>query len=180
MIKPLDYAKELIAAATTKLDVTVDATCGTGKDSLFLASISKKVYSFDIQEIAIEKSMKLFKGNEVKNIELIKDSHENILNYVEEKISGIIFNLGYLHDGDKEICTKANTTLKAVEKSLSILKIKGLCLIIINSLHNEGKQEKAELINFSSSLNENDYQVMMYNYLNKKDSSSLMVIERLR
>ena len=45
-----------------KNSVVIDATCGNGKDTLFLVkSAAKKVYSFDIQKIAIEKTKDLLK-----------------------------------------------------------------------------------------------------------------------
>lgn len=36
--------------------VAIDATCGNGHDSVFLATEFNKVYSIDIQELAIKRS----------------------------------------------------------------------------------------------------------------------------
>ena len=96
---------------------------GKGKDTLYLSSIANKVYSFDIQDEAINQTKKLLEKNNVTNVTLIKDSHENIKEYVKEYVTGVIFNLGYLPDGDKTVTTKTETSLKAINESLTILKI---------------------------------------------------------
>ena len=46
--------KHLIKPYLKKDSITVDMTAGNGNDTLFLALNSKKVYAFDIQQVAIE------------------------------------------------------------------------------------------------------------------------------
>ena len=56
----------------------VDATAGNGYDTLFLSELNNTfVYSFDIQEIAVEKTDKLMKENHRENYKIILDGHEN-------------------------------------------------------------------------------------------------------
>ena len=40
-----------------KYDVAIDATCGNGYDSLFLANYYKKVIAIDIQPLAIKRTL---------------------------------------------------------------------------------------------------------------------------
>ena len=49
-------AHDFLAEVVTKEDIVVDATMGNGHDTLFLAKLAKKVYAFDIQEQALEKT----------------------------------------------------------------------------------------------------------------------------
>ena len=50
----LNMVKKICNENITKNDYVVDMTIGNGNDTLFLANISKKVFGFDIQDIAIK------------------------------------------------------------------------------------------------------------------------------
>ena len=80
-------------------DIAIDATLGNGKDTDFLSKYFKKVYSFEIQHIAIEN----YKNKEMQNVNLIEESHEFIDNTIKSSVDCIIYNLGYLPGGDKNI-----------------------------------------------------------------------------
>ena len=119
-------------------------TCGNGNDTLFLAKHSKKVFGFDIQDVAIDNTKKLLKENNVNNYELFNTSHDkidNVLKDYKSKISLILFNLGYLPGGDKNITTNHKITLNALRKSFNILNNKGIILIVVYP-HTEGKKEE--------------------------------------
>lgn len=133
-----------------KGDITVDATCGNGNDTLMLSKLSKKVFAFDIQKEAIENTRKLLISNNVNNVTLINSSHEfmdKLLNDYKNKISLVLFNLGYLPNGNKDITTKANTTLNAIKSSFKLLNKKGIILVVCYP-HEEGKKESKEIINY--------------------------------
>jgi len=119
MEKIIPFAHKLLEEVVTRNDITVDLTAGKGNDTLFLARISKYVFCFDIQEKAIEYSKELTK--DYNNIKFICDNHENLLKYVNTKIKGAIFNLGYLPGENKDITTKAESTLNAIKSVLAIL-----------------------------------------------------------
>ncbi len=126
-------------------DIVVDATIGNGKDTLKLANIVTKgfVFGFDIQKEALKNTKKLLKDNNITNYKLFNISHEYIFNKLmnyENKISLIVFNLGYLPKGDKSIITYYLTTLKAIDESIKLLNNKGSILIIVYP-HKEGKKE---------------------------------------
>lgn len=181
MVKVIDYAHSLIARATTKLDITVDCTMGKGKDTLYLSSFSRKVYSFDIQDEALNQTKKLLDKNNVSNVELIKDSHVNIKKYVQEYVTGIIFNLGYLPDGDKTITTTSKTSLKAILESLTLLKIGGVCCVVIYPGHPEGARE-SELLDIElRKLDQKKYDCLKYEFINWKNKPAyLIAIKRLK
>ena len=61
MEKVLEFAKTIIKNKKGNNTIGVDATCGRGKDTLFLANIFKEVYAFDIQDEAIESTKELLK-----------------------------------------------------------------------------------------------------------------------
>ena len=96
----LKQSHQYIKACVNEGDTVVDATCGNGNDTVFLAQLvgeRGRVFGFDIQDAAIENTAgKLEELKLLKRVTLIKDGHENMGNYVNENIKAVMFNLGYL------------------------------------------------------------------------------------
>lgn len=173
----LNMVKKICSENITKNDFVVDMTVGNGNDTLFLANISKKVFGFDIQNIAIENTKKLLKENNALNYELFNISHDKIndvLKEYENKIKIILFNLGYLPCGDKSITTNHETTLNAVKNSLSMLSSNGLILIVFYP-HPEGKFEAQVVLEY---LNKNKLEYKIYKNTPNMDAPYLVVINK--
>lgn len=171
----LNRAKLICQKMIKKNDITIDATCGNGNDTLFLASLSKKVIAFDIQENAITNTKKLLKENGYNNVVLINDSHSKIdiyLNDYKGKISLVMFNLGYLPGGNKDITTNHITTLDAIKKSYTLLNNKGIILIVCYP-HKEGKKESNEIIKY---INENNIEYKIYHNTSNINAPFLITI----
>lgn len=141
--KAVSYYHNLIEKLASKEKIAVDATLGNGNDSLFLAPLFKKVYSFDIQDLAIKRSKEKLKH--LKNVKIIKDNHMHLANYIEEKIDLIVFNLGYLPGSDKKICTNSYTTNNAIKNSFDKLNDDGVIIVVGYSRHLGGQKEIDEL-----------------------------------
>ena len=171
----LNMVKKICSENITKNDFVVDMTFGNGNDTLFLANISKKVFGFDIQNIAIENTKKLLKENNVDNYELFNISHDKIndvLKEYENNIKLILFNLGYLPCGDKSITTNHETTLNAVKNSFSMLSSNGLILIVFYP-HPEGKLEAQVVLEY---LNNNNNSYKIYKNTTNEEAPYLVVI----
>ena len=171
----LNMVKKICSENITKNDFVVDMTVGNGNDTLFLANISKKVFGFDIQDVAIENTKKLLRENNVYNYELFNISHEKIndvLKEYEKNIKLILFNLGYLPCGDKSITTNHKTTLNAVKNSFSMLSSNGLILIVFYP-HPEGKTEAQVVLEY---LNKNKLKYTIYKNTPNMDAPYLIVI----
>src|SRR5690554_2854277 len=102
--------------------------------------------------------------NELVN--LIHDGHENVEKHIltehKGKISGAIFNLGYLPGSDKSIVTKPKTTLQAINSILAELNKEGILVLVVYHGHSEGKKEKEQLLQFVQSLPQDSYHVLKY------------------
>lgn len=164
----------------------IDATLGNGQDSLKIAQrlgAKGHLYSFDIQAEAIERSRELLKEAKIdpSQVSLIHDSHIHFKNYLapEEKIDFIIYNLGYLPRGDKSITTVAKSTLKSVEIGLSLLKPYGVMVIAVYHGHETGKEERDQLAQYLSTLDQQHYHVFRQQFINQKNHPPfLYLIER--
>jgi len=153
----LEQAHAILTSLITKDDIIVDATMGNGHDTLFLSRIAKEVYAFDIQEDAIKKTNE--KVGNLSHVHLIHDSHLHMFDYVKE-FKGVIFNLGYLPQGDPSITTDADTTLQTLNLILPKLKKNGFIQIICYPGHPEGKIESAKLQVWKHELSMHHYQII--------------------
>jgi len=171
-----DYLKKIIVFG----DIAVDATAGLGRDTLFLAQcvgVTGKVYAFDIQEHAIIATRELLrKFNMLSNVELLHESHSNILKYVPKGVKAIMFNLGYLPGSTSKIITTPESTIKALEGALEILAYNGVITIVVYRGHEGGLRESLALIDFVSKIPKKDFCVLQGNYLNQGETSPYWII----
>ncbi len=132
----------------------VDATVGGGRDALFVASIlaeNGKIFCFDVQEKAIERSKKLFSDNKCLNCaEFFLCGHENMIDFLPRNVHGKIncffFNLGWLPNSDKSVSTKASTTIQAIKSALELADKSGCVLSILCYKAHEGGMEEFKAV----------------------------------
>ncbi|MCU9534198.1 tRNA (mnm(5)s(2)U34)-methyltransferase [Streptococcus sp. CSL10205-OR2] len=180
MKSPIQLSHDFLAEILTNQSIALDATMGNGYDTLFLAKYAKKVYAFDIQEIALKTTKEKLTASGAQNVHLILDSHENIDNYLSE-INLAIFNLGYLPKADKTIITKPDSTILALKKTLHLLKVGGRVSIMVYYGHDGGQLEKDALEHFLKNLSQEQYTVMRYQPVNQVNHPPfLIMIEKRR
>lgn len=173
------FAHKNIEDFITKEDIAVDMTAGNGSDTLFLASLCKHVYAFDIQENAICNTKRLLESVGISNVTTILDSHVNVNKHVSEKVRCAVFNLGYLPKSDKIITTTGKTTLQAINNILPLMMKNSLISITVYTGHKEGYEESILLKEFVSTLPSNTYNVLQYSNLIKKNSPYNILIEKI-
>jgi 16S rRNA C1402 N4-methylase RsmH len=162
-------------------DTVVDATCGNGYDSIYIAEKIGKagtLYCFDVQNIAIKKTEEsLLQLNEAPTIHLLQESHENLELFVKEKVDCVYYNLGYLPNSDKSITTNSNSTIQSLKSAFNILKPNGIISMMCylnHDDHNEYNQIKIFLL----SLNQLEFSIAETNFILRKTSPILLVIEK--
>ena len=172
----LNYVKRRIDYYVKQNDLVVDATIGNGFDTLYLCNLTPKgkVFGFDIQDEAIANTKKLLENK--NNYKLFKVSHENINTVLKDyngKISLVLFNLGYLPNGNKKITTKVDSTIKAIQNSFELLNHKGVILVTIYPGHQEGLKESIEI---KKLLKKNEYKYKEYHNTDNKIAPYLIEI----
>ena len=180
----LNRVRQLIDNNIKDNDIVVDATVGNGKDTLFLSKIVTKgyIYGFDIQDSAINNTKKLLEENNVNNFKLFKKSHEYILDVLKDyknKISLVLFNLGYLPNSNSNITTNYKSTIKAIDNSLKLLNAKGVIIITVYPGHLEGKKEDVELSKYIDKLKDK-YLISKFHNDNNEISPYVIYIKRNR
>ncbi len=122
--------------------LAVDATCGNGHDTEFLARQGfEPVLGFDIQATAIDNTRARLQTAGINHVRLYQQSHEFMQPLLDTTISCAMFNFGYLPHADKNITTHSNTSIKALSIALEHLHTDGLICFICYPGHPEGAIE---------------------------------------
>lgn len=179
MIRMTKIAHEILSAHLKPGDTAIDATCGNGYDTIFLAKLvgpNGLVHAYDIQEKAINETQKKARLEQLTNIRFHLASHETIS---EEQIDAVIFNLGYLPKTDKTITTKSETTIKTLTSLLNKMNNYPnlLIVLVIYPGHEEGKKESFAIESLLKNYANNLFGIMRCQ-LNTADSPYVIAIKK--
>ncbi len=147
--------------------IAVDATCGNGNDTLYLARRCRFVYGFDIQKQALINTETLLKENGIDNWQLFNESFSMMDKLINVRADVVTFNLGYLPGGDKSVTTVAEETVEGIKAALRVLNDHGLISITMYWGHPQGKTEREEVLKFCRTLDSRQYHVTYISLLNQ-------------
>lgn len=175
-----EWCHHFIKNHVEKGEICIDATAGNGNDTLLLAELvgeSGKVYAFDIQEQALQKTKERLEENGLEDrVELILESHEKMEKWVQEKATCIVFNFGYLPGGNHFLSTKKESSIKAIESGLSLLKKGGIMSLCIYSGGDSGFEEKEGILQYLHMLDSKKYLVIVSQYYNRPNNPPIPAI----
>ena len=174
-----EFCRRFLEDYITENDCRVDATAGNGNDTEFLCRMAGpggKVYGFDIQAEALAHTRhRLEAAGLLPRAVLIQDGHEHMQDYVEEPVSAIVFNFGYLPGGDHAIATQPETSIRAVSQGLELLKPGGIMSLCIYSGGDTGYEERDALLQFLKGLDSRKWLVIVSSYYNRRNDPPLPV-----
>lgn len=167
-----NWCHELVKKHIEEGSLCIDATMGNGNDTEFLchqAGNRGRVLAFDIQQAALDNTReRLEKKLEYKNYELYLESHERMGEYAEkDSVSCIMFNLGYLPTGNHALSTRADSSIRAMEAGLELLKKDGIMSICIYSGGDSGFEERDSVLAWLKTLDSRKYLVLVTEYFNR-------------
>ncbi|MCJ0933326.1 class I SAM-dependent methyltransferase [Virgibacillus halodenitrificans] len=176
----LNFAHYLLEESVNPGDTTIDATCGNGNDTLFLSRIvgtNGHVIACDIQQQAIDATRQRLVEHNRFNVSFIQDSHARLKKYINKdtQIGGAIFNLGYLPKSDKLIITNGESTISAIDIILDFLKQGRLIVLVVYHGHPGGEEEKNTVLKHVMNLDQNDYNVVQYGFINQKNNPPFII-----
>jgi predicted methyltransferase len=184
LLSVLNEAHRLVGDRLSAGDCVIDATMGNGNDTLFLArcvGTTGYVYGFDIQVQALEHTRErlLREGVALEHIILTVESHELMESIIPEpmfgQVTAIMFNLGYLPGGERSLITITDTTLRALDAALRLLRYGGILTIVIYPGHPGGDEESVAIHSWAAQLLHNSYQVISYKILNASTEPPYMI-----
>lgn len=150
----------------------IDATCGNGHDTLWLAGMFNEVLAFDVQQEAVTATERLMAENNVSNVKVVRDSHSNMKAYVtddkaDKELGLVVFNLGYLPGGDKSLVTKTETTLAALKQATDLVQTGGLVCVTMYWGHDGGAQERKAILEWAGGLDRRKFHCVRTDMLNQ-------------
>ncbi len=176
MIKVAEWSHTFFMNQDYHDKILVDMTAGTGRDTLFLSGLARKVYAFDIQDDAITLTRALLEQHNITNVELLNCDHQLIKQYIKEPVAGAIYNLGYLPGGKKQVRTDAISTINSLISLLDLLEIDGIVVIVVYQKHTGN--ESMRLLHFVERLPSRRFDVVKYAILNKELAPYIIIIKR--
>jgi len=155
-------------------DLVIDATCGNGKDALRLCELVPQghVYALDIQEIALQKAKELITHS---NISFLLQSHTEL---PSGEFKLVVYNLGYLPGGNKNLTTLTPTTLESLEKAAQIIAIGGALSITCYPGHPEGAVEEQAVCSWVQTLDSKKW--LITHHVWRERSPTLFFIVKLK
>jgi len=180
----LGQCHEILEKIIINGDTVIDATAGNGHDTAFLAGLAGedgRVYSFDIQDMAIENTKRRVEKLGLANrVSLIHDGHQNMDKYVKEAVRAVVFNLGYLPKGDHDIHTEGNTTVEAIEKAMELIVPGGVVILVVYYGGDSGFNEKEYVLDYIKTIDSTKFAVMQTEFVNQPNCPPILVcIEKL-
>lgn len=162
-------------------EICMDATMGNGNDTVFLSRMvgpKGRVLAFDIQEQALRRTEERLKAEHCSdNCQLILQSHEYMGEYAQEgSVSCITFNFGYLPGGNHSLATRAESSLRAIECGLKLLKKQGLMTLCVYSGGDSGFAEKDAILEYVRRLDPKEYLVIQSEYANRPNHPPVPVL----
>ncbi|MGQ9556640.1 MAG: tRNA (mnm(5)s(2)U34)-methyltransferase [Desulfurispora sp.] len=166
----VQWARMFVSGALYEGAVAVDATAGNGQDTVFLArqvGDSGLVYAFDVQEQAIQNTAGRLQAAGLANrVKLLQADHARLKEHVHRPVQAVMFNLGYLPGGDRNLVTRPPTTGPALEQALSLLAPGGRMSVVVYTGHRGAGGEARLVAAILAGLEQKDYLVLQLNYWN--------------
>ncbi len=185
----LALAHKLWAELLQSGDAAIDATCGNGHDTLVLAKIllegstTSQILAFDIQAEALTRTRELLQMHLSKEaLARVKLFHQSHAQFPEEAntlpVKLVIYNLGYLPRGNKNLTTMTETTLTSVRHACELICPGGAVCITCYPGHLEGAREEKALLEELKHLSPEQWSVTHHQWVNRVESPSLLLIQK--
>ena len=145
--------------------VAVDATAGNGRDTLFLArevGAGGKVFAVDLQAEAVTRTRALLEAEGLaERVFLRQGNHADLGALWPElqprSVQAVMFNLGYLPGGNKEIITRVESTLAGLEQAATLLAPGGVLAVVCYPGHPGGGEESRAVCDWAERFSGDEY-----------------------
>lgn len=188
MLKPTQLAHQWVAAVLEHGDSAIDATGGNGFDAAFLAQQLQgggSLHIFDVQQKALSATRARIEAlSPAAECEVLYHlrGHEEISEVMETageaQIGAVMFNLGYLPHGDKEVTTRPQTTRTALSCALRVVRPGGIVTVVVYTGHPGGEDEARVVDTLIAALDPEEWEVASYQQQLRNAPPRLIVLEK--
>jgi hypothetical protein len=178
----LKLVHTLLDQIVGKGDVVIDATCGNGHDSVFLAKrvlsatddglCRGMLYCIDIQASAIQTTSQalrtLLSPVEMTGVRFMHQSHVIFPSDISlRSVRAVIYNLGYLPGSDKSVITHAGDTVQSIRNALELVCVSGMVCVTCYRGHGGGPEETQAVAGLARSLPPSTWSVYLHEPANR-------------
>ncbi|MFI3169165.1 MAG: GNAT family N-acetyltransferase [Faecalibacterium sp.] len=173
------FAHTFLVQHLTAPRLCIDATCGNGHDSLFLAQLlpeEGQLLALDLQPEAIAQTAARLESAGVPTTQytLLCDDHANLTRHAAQgSADAILFNFGWLPGADHTVFSAAQSSLPALEAALTLLKKGGILSAILYSGQGIGSTEKEAILAWMRRLPLTEYTVLICEFANWAQTAPL-------
>ena len=171
--KTTELAMSVTLAYIKPGDTGVDATCGSGQDTVALArAVGEEghVFAFDIQKKALLLTEARLHSHGYTNVKLVMQSFAEMSGHIPaNSAAAVVFNLGYLPGGDHSITTVAGTTLAGLDAALRTVRPGGIVTVVLYDGHDEGREEKQRVLEWAEALDPGRYHAAFVSLINQQN-----------
>ncbi len=139
-----EIVHDLVSPHLKAGDTALDGTTGNGHDTLFLTQgvgPTGRVFAWDIQPLAIERTAALLASHGISWVELILRNHTDIEAIRGTHFAAAIFNLGYLPASNRTTITTAADSVRAIRAAAERLAPGGILTVLAYTGHAGGLAE---------------------------------------
>jgi len=176
----VDLSHHFLQGVVRSGDGVVDATCGRGRDTLFLARLvgtEGKVWAFDVQARALEAAGKLLEVEGCRDrVHLLHAGHERLAELVREQVKAVVFNLGFLPGAGGDVKTSPFTTVEALVQASDLLLPGGIITVSIYTGHEGGLEEADAVETWSRRLPFGRFNAWRSSQLNRSSAAPYLVL----
>ena len=155
----------------------LDATCGNGHDTLFLAELAAggQVLGLDIQPAAVDATNALLRAHGYgRTARAVCADHRDLLQYTTPGTANcVLFNFGWLPGAAHDVHSTAGHSLPALRAGLAALKPGGVLAAVLYSGRVIGDDEKTAALAFFRALPLTQYTVLVCDFANWADTAPL-------
>ena len=196
LTRMVQWSQDLLAEVVQSGDLVVDLTVGTGQDTLALLQMvgeQGQVVGFDIQSqallttrekiVAVGARVRLHQQNvqplqHEAGVDLLQMNHVELSAIIPAPVKGIIANLGYLPGGSRDIITRPETTVSALEQGCSLLVKGGRMAVVVYPGHLGGAEEGAAIGELFAGLQDPGFQVLRLSVSNRPAAPFVFLVEK--
>lgn len=171
-------AHRVIQKAVAEDDVVVDATCGNGHDTVFLARLVPRgrVLAFDKAEQAVANTSQMLAREGIQErVELYHRDFRDIPMMVESPVKAVMFNLGFLPGGPRDTVTCAEESKAGVAGVLPLLAPGGVVTIVCYEGHPGGQDEANQIRNLANNLDQKLYEAVEMRFINQVNQPPVLI-----
>lgn len=145
-------------------DLALDATCGNGHDTLFLARLvgpEGTVWAIDRQAEAVARVRARLDAESITHVRLLEGCHSRMSAILPAdavgRVGAVMFNLGYLPSGDHAVVTASATTIPALAAAATLLRSGGVLSVLAYTGHPGGEEEAEAVRTWTDGLSPDEF-----------------------